>query len=111
MKNKYYLFEEEHLNIDEEKVATEKNLINTLNNSEIQQEALRLMRKVLKKPVRWSNMFDLIENVRRDMQSGRDNYDSSANDTQLSLITPLLIFFSLTVRTSMQMTPLDSEII
>jgi len=111
MKNKYYLFEEEHLNIDEEKVATEKNLINTLNNSEIQQEALRLMRKVLKKPVKWSNMFDLIEKVRRDMQSGRDNYDSSANDTQLSLITPLLIFFSLTVKTSMQMTPLDSEII
>lgn len=111
MKNKYYLFEEEHLDIEEEKSNIENKLINTLSNSEVQQEALRLIRSVLRKPVKWSNMFDLIENIRRDMQSGRDNYDSSANDTQLSLITPLLIFFSLTVKTSMQMTPIDSEII
>jgi hypothetical protein len=111
MKNKYYLFEEEHLDIEEEKPNIENELINTLSNSEIQQEALRLIRSVLSKPVKWTNMFDLIENIRRDMQSGRDNYDSSANDTQLSLITPLLVFFSLTVKTSMQMTPIDSEII
>lgn len=111
MKNKYYLFEEEHLDIEEEKSNIANEFANTLSNSEIQQEALRLIRSVLSKPVKWTNMFDLIENIRRDMQSGRDNYDASANDTQLSLITPLLVFFSLTVKTSMQMTPIDSEII
>ena len=109
-KNRYYLQEEDHLDI-EEKEEIENEFIEKLSNSEVQQEALRLLRNVLKKPVRWSDMFDLIEGIRRDMQSGRDNYDSSSNDTQLSLITPLLVFFSLTVKTSMQMSPIDSEII
>jgi len=109
-KNRYYLQDEDHLDI-EEKEEIENEFIEKLSNSEIQQEALRLLRKVLKKPVKWNDMFDLIEQIRRDMQSGRDNYDTSANDTQLSLITPLLVFFSLTVKTSMQMAPIDSEII
>ena len=109
-KNSYYLQDEDHLDI-EEKEEIENEFIEKLSNSEIQQEALRLLRKVLKKPVKWNDMFDLIEQIRRDMQSGRDNYDTSANDTQLSLITPLLIFFSLTIKTSMQMAPIDSEII
>jgi len=105
-KNRYYLQEEYHLDIEEEKEEIEN-----LTTSEVQQEALRLLRTFLKKPVKWNNMFSLIEKVRREMQSGRDNYDSSANDTQLSLITPLLVFFSLTIKTSMQMQPIDSEII
>ena len=109
-KNRYYLQDEDHLDI-EEKEEIENEFIEKLSNSEIQQEALRLLRKVLKKPVKWNDMFDLIEQIRRDMQSGRDNYDTSANDSQLSLITPLLIFSSLTVKTSMQMAPIDSEII
>ena len=105
-KNRYYLQEEYHLDVEEEKEEIEN-----LTTSEVQQEALRLLRTFLKKPVKWNNMFSLIEKVRREMQSGRDNYDSSANDTQLSLITPLLVFFSLTIKTSMQMQPIDSEII
>ena len=109
-KNRYYLQDEDHLDI-EEKEEIENEFIEKLSNSEIQQEALSLLRKVLKKPVKWNDMFDLIEQIRRDMQSGRDNYDTSANDSQLSLITPLLIFSSLTVKTSMQMAPIDSEII
>jgi len=81
------------------------------NNSAIGAEAKILLQKASRMPTKWSDIFNAIELFRRKVQAGRDEYDSTANDAQVGLMSPMLIMFALMLETNMLMEPLDTNII
>jgi len=79
--------------------------------SDVRVEAKMLLQKAARLPTKWSDIFNSIEMFRRKVQAGRDKYDSTANDSQVGLMSPMLIMFALMLETNMTMEPLDTNII
>ena len=73
--------------------------------------AKALLRKASRLPTKWNDIFNAIELFRKKIQAGRDSYDSTANDAQVGLMSPMLIMFALMLETNMVMEPLDTNII
>ena len=73
--------------------------------------AKSLLRKASRLPAKWNDIFNAIELFRKKIQAGRDSYDSTANDAQVGLMSPMLIMFALMLETNMTMEPLDTNII
>ena len=80
-------------------------------SADLSVEAKRLLQKASTVPTKWSDIFNAIEIFRRKVQAGRDSYDSTANDAQVGLMSPMLIMFALLLETNMLMEPLDTNII
>ena len=78
---------------------------------DIRADAKMLLQKASRMPTKWSDIFNAIEMFRKKVQAGRDNYDSTANDAQVGLMSPMLIMFALMLETNMTMEPLDTNII
>lgn len=78
---------------------------------ELASEAKILLRKASLLPTKWNDIFNAIELFRKKVQAGRDSYDSTANDSQVGLMSPMLIMFALMLETNMIMEPLDTNII
>ena len=74
-------------------------------------EAKILLQKASRMPTKWIDIFNSIELFRKKVQAGRDSYDSTANDSQVGLMSPMLIMFALMLETNMTMEPLDTNII
>tara|TARA_B100000214_G_C23802090_1_gene550859 strand:+ start:249 stop:617 length:369 start_codon:yes stop_codon:yes gene_type:complete len=89
----------------------ELNKHNKTSPADLSVEAKRLLRKASTVPTKWSDIFNAIEIFRRKIQAGRDAYDSTANDAQVGLMSPMLIMFALMLETNMLMEPLDTNII
>tara|TARA_Y100000310_G_scaffold332168_1_gene407235 strand:+ start:147 stop:536 length:390 start_codon:yes stop_codon:yes gene_type:complete len=81
------------------------------NITDVRVEAKMLLQKAAAMPTKWSDIFNSIEMFRRKVQAGRDKYDSTANDAQVGLMSPMLIMFALMLETNMIMEPLDTNII
>ena len=87
-------------------------LENTKNQTiDVSYEAKMLLSKASRAPTKWSDIFNAIEMFRKKIQAGRDSYDSTANDAQVGLMSPMLIMFALMLETNMTMEPLDTNII
>ena len=84
---------------------------NEKSASDIRVEAKMLLQKAATVPTKWSDIFNAIEMFRKKVQAGRDSYDSTANDAQVGLMSPMLIMFALMLETNMLMEPLDTNII
>jgi hypothetical protein len=80
-------------------------------SQDIRADAKMLLQKASRMPTKWSDIFNAIEMFRKKVQAGRDNYDSTANDAQVGLMSPMLIMFALMLETNMTMEPLDTNII
>jgi len=74
-------------------------------------EAKMLLMKASRLPTKWNDIFNSIELFRKKIQAGRDAYDTTANDAQVGLMSPMLIMFALMLETNMTMQPLDTNII
>ncbi len=81
------------------------------DNIDVRVEAKFLLQKAASLPTKWSDIFNSIEMFRKKIQAGRDSYDSTANDAQVGLMSPMLIMFALMLETNMVMEPLDTNII
>ena len=79
--------------------------------SEFRVEAKMLLQKASRLPTKWIDIFNAIEMFRKKVQAGRDSYDSTANDAQVGLMSPMLIMFALMLETNMIMEPLDTNVI
>jgi hydrogenase maturation factor len=80
-------------------------------SSDIRADSKMLLQKASRMPTKWSDIFNAIEMFRKKVQAGRDSYDSTANDAQVGLMSPMLIMFALMLETNMTMEPLDTNII
>ena len=93
----------------------ELDILDIVNDKEelidIAAEAKRLLMKSSKLPTKWNDIFNAIEVFRKKVQAGRDSYDSTANDSQVGLMSPMLVMFALMLETNMIMEPLDTNII
>ena len=78
---------------------------------DVRAEAKILLQKAARLPTKWMDIFNTIEIFRRKVQSGRDKYDSTANDAQVGLMSPMLIMFALMLETNMMMEPIDTNIV
>ena len=78
---------------------------------DVRAEAKLLLQKAAAMPTKWNDIFNSIELFRKKIQAGRDSYDSTANDSQVGLMSPMLIMFTLMLETNMIMEPLDTNII
>ena len=79
--------------------------------NDLKAEAKILLQKSSRVPTKWSDIFNAIEMFRKKIQAGRDNYDATANDAQVGLMSPMLIMFALMLETNMIMEPIDTNII
>lgn len=77
----------------------------------IKAQAKMLLQNASRLPTKWSDIFNSIEVFRRKVQAGRDKYDSTATESQVGLMSPMLIMFALMIETNMMMEPLDTNII
>lgn len=91
--------------LDIETIEKEKQVV------DIAVEAKNLLRKASRLPTKWNDIFNAIEIFRKKIQAGRDAYDTTANDAQVGLMSPMLIMFALMLETNMIMEPLDTNII
>ena len=80
-------------------------------SNDIKAEAKLLLQKASRLPTKWTDIFNAIELFRKKVQSGKDKYDTTANDSQVGLMSPMLIMFALMLETNMLMEPLDTDII
>ena len=90
---------------------TEIDKIEESQDEDIRAQAKLLLQQAARMPTKWGDIFNSIEMFRRKVQAGRDRYDSTANDAQVGLMSPMLIMFALMLETNMVMEPLDTNII
>ena len=98
-------------NYDKEKIALDIDNEDISENVDVRVEAKMLLQKASRLPTKWSDIFNTIEVFRKKVQAGRDKYDSTANDSQVGLMSPMLIMFALMLETNMMMEPIDTNII
>ena len=84
---------------------------NKTRRSDLAYEAKDLLQKAWRVPTTWLDIFNAREMFRKKVQAGRDSYDSTANDSQVGLMSPMLVMFALMLETNMLMEPLDTNII
>jgi len=89
----------------------EKEKVEQKNYSDLRLEAKLILQKASRMPTQWLDIFNSIEIFRKKVQAGRDKYDATANDSQVGLMSPMLIMFALMLETDMIMEPLDTNII
>ena len=85
--------------------------VKQIEASDVRAESKMLLQKASRLPTKWSDIFNAIELFRKKVQAGKDNYDATANDAQVGLMSPMLIMFALMLETNMIMEPLDTNII
>lgn len=93
------------------KEEIELDINDEVSSEDVRAEAKILLQKASRLPTKWMDIFNTIEVFRRKVQAGRDKYDSTANDSQVGLMSPMLIMFALMLETNMMMEPIDTNIV
>tara|TARA_S200000501_G_C20664230_1_gene673312 strand:+ start:385 stop:786 length:402 start_codon:yes stop_codon:yes gene_type:complete len=73
-------------------------------------QAGEILEKYSKKPTNWANIFKAIEAFRNDLLSD-DIQDSSATESQMALVVPMIAYFVLVLETDLLATPIDTKVI
>ncbi len=73
-------------------------------------QAGEILEEYSKRPTNWANIFKAIEAFRNDLLSD-DVQDSSATESQMALVVPMIAYFVLVLETDLLATPIDTKII
>ena len=73
-------------------------------------QAGEILEEYSKKPTNWANIFKAIEAFRNDLLSD-DVQDSSATESQMALVVPMIAYFVLVLETDLLATPVDTKVI
>jgi len=76
----------------------------------ISQTAHDLLTKISQSSQTWSNVFNAVEELRRDFRDA-GSLDSTADQRQIGMASVLLILFELVVQTNLRIQPVDVNII
>ena len=87
----------------------DENAEDNLSSAEVSAEAERIMEEFSKKPTNWADIFRAIENFRNELLS-IDKQDSTATESQMALVTPLIAYFVLVLETDVLAKPIDTKI-
>ena len=106
----------EDVNIEQEDFAKNKedasNLLDMSNASSSGHgiRAAGLLKKASNSPQTWSSIYQVIEEFRNDVRM-RDEFNKTANPSQIGMASVLHILFSLVVETDLLIEPIDVNII
>ena len=73
-------------------------------------QAGEILEEYSKKPTNWANIFKAIEAFRNDLLSD-DVQDSTATESQMALVVPMIAYFVLVLETDLLATPIDTKVI
>ena len=73
-------------------------------------QAAEILEEYSKRPTNWANIFKAIEAFRNDLLSD-DIQDSSATESQMALVVPMIAYFVLVLETDLLATPIDTKVI
>tara|TARA_B100000212_G_C27349259_1_gene522853 strand:+ start:667 stop:1071 length:405 start_codon:yes stop_codon:yes gene_type:complete len=99
-------------NIDLKKVfnklfeSSEEKSSNLIN---LHQQASTMLEKASKTPKNWANIFQAIEEFRNDLLTD-DRQDSTATESQMALVLPLIAYFVLVLETDVLAYPQETKI-
>tara|TARA_B100001287_G_C22658810_1_gene519214 strand:+ start:365 stop:769 length:405 start_codon:yes stop_codon:yes gene_type:complete len=99
-------------NIDLKKVfnklfeSSEEKSSNLIN---LHQQASTMLEKASKTPTNWANIFQAIEEFRNDLLTD-DRQDSTATESQMALVLPLIAYFVLVLETDVLAYPQETKI-
>ena len=99
-------------NIDLKKVFNklfESSEEKSLNLLDLHQQASTMLEKASKTPTNWANIFQAIEEFRNDLLSD-DRQDSTATESQMALVLPLIAYFVLVLETDVLAYPQETKI-
>ena len=99
-------------NIDLKKVFNklfESSEEKSLNLLDLHQQASTMLEKASKTPTNWANIFQAIEQFRNDLLSD-DRQDSTATESQMALVLPLIAYFVLVLETDVLAYPQETKI-
>ena len=91
-----------------------KNLFESENkknssSANLHKQAEDMLEKASKTPTNWANIFQAIEEFRNDLLSD-DRQDSSATESQMALVLPLIAYFVLVLETDVLAYPQETKI-
>tara|TARA_E500000331_G_C17228082_1_gene701301 strand:- start:215 stop:619 length:405 start_codon:yes stop_codon:yes gene_type:complete len=81
----------------------------SLNLMNLHQQASTMLEKASKTPTNWANIFQAIEQFRNDLLSD-DRQDSTATESQMALVLPLIAYFVLVLETNVLAYPQETKI-
>ena len=76
---------------------------------DLHKQASKMLEKASKTPTNWSNIFQAIEEFRNDLLSD-DRQDSTATESQMALVLPLIAYFVLVLETDVLAYPQETKI-
>ena len=79
-------------------------------NSSITKQASELLNKISSSSQTWNNVFNAVEELRKDFRSS-SSLDSTADNRQVGMASVLLILFELVIQTNLRIQPVDINII
>jgi hypothetical protein len=103
----------EILNNDEETQKTKESADDILEKQKLQpipQTAYDLLTKISKSSQTWNNIFNAIEDLRKNFRNA-GSLDASADQRQIGMASVLLVLFELVVQTNLRIQPVDVNII
>lgn len=103
----------EILNNDKETQKTKESADGILEKQKLQpipQSAYDLLTKISKSSQTWNNIFNAIEDLRKNFRNA-GSLDSSADQRQIGMASVLLVLFELVVQTNLRIQPVDVNII
>ena len=80
-----------------------------LNLKRLDVQAERMLEKASKTSTNWANIFQAIEEFRNDLLTD-DRQDSSATESQMALVVPLIAYFVLVLETDVLAYPQETRI-
>ena len=81
----------------------------SLNLKSLDVQAESMLEKASKTSTNWANIFQAIEEFRNDLLTD-DRQDSSATESQMALVVPLIAYFVLVLETDVLAYPQETKI-
>ena len=75
----------------------------------LHKQAEDMLEKASKTPTNWANIFQAIEEFRNDLLTD-DRQDSSATESQMALVLPLIAYFVLVLETDVLAYPQETKV-
>ena len=80
-----------------------------LSLTNLHKQAEDMLEKASKTPTNWANIFQAIEEFRNDLLTD-DRQDSSATESQMALVLPLIAYFVLVLETDVLAYPQEIKV-
>lgn len=81
----------------------------SLSLTNLHKQAEDMLEKASKTPTNWANIFQAIEEFRNDLLTD-DRQDSSATESQMALVLPLIAYFVLVLETDVLAYPQEIKV-